>query len=56
MFITAGMGGGTGSGSAPVVARMSKEAGKLDRWRRDVPASLLKVEDLSYKQLKQLMR
>ena len=29
VFITAGMGGGTGSGSAPVVARMSKEAGNL---------------------------
>ena len=28
-FITAGMGGGTGSGSAPVVARASKEAGNL---------------------------
>ena len=29
VFITAGMGGGTGSGSAPVVARISKEAGNL---------------------------
>ncbi|KAH7294588.1 hypothetical protein KP509_27G008600 [Ceratopteris richardii] len=29
VFITAGMGGGTGSGAAPVVARMSKEAGNL---------------------------
>lgn len=29
VFITAGMGGGTGSGAAPVVARMSKEAGHL---------------------------
>jgi len=28
-FITAGMGGGTGTGAAPVVARMSKEAGVL---------------------------
>lgn len=28
-FITAGMGGGTGTGAAPVVARMSREAGVL---------------------------
>ena len=29
MFITAGMGGGTGSGAAPVVAQISREAGYL---------------------------
>ena len=29
IFVTAGMGGGTGTGSAPVVARASKEAGAL---------------------------
>ncbi len=29
VFVTAGMGGGTGSGAAPVVARMSKDAGNL---------------------------
>eukprot|EP00898_Chlorokybus_atmophyticus_P004842 jgi/Chlat1/5359/Chrsp35S05289 len=29
IFITAGMGGGTGSGAAPVVARMAREAGHL---------------------------
>lgn len=29
VFITAGMGGGTGSGAAPVVARMAKEGGHL---------------------------
>ncbi|CAN6229945.1 unnamed protein product [Urochloa humidicola] len=29
VFITAGMGGGTGSGAAPVVAQISKEAGYL---------------------------
>ncbi|MCO5590955.1 hypothetical protein L7F22_044931 [Adiantum nelumboides] len=29
VFITAGMGGGTGSGAAPVVARLSREAGNL---------------------------
>ena len=29
VFITAGMGGGTGSGAAPIVARIAKEAGAL---------------------------
>mmetsp|Transcript_15285 Transcript_15285/g.26204 ORF Transcript_15285/g.26204 Transcript_15285/m.26204 type:complete len:529 (-) Transcript_15285:60-1646(-) len=29
VFLTAGMGGGTGSGAAPVIARLSKEMGKL---------------------------
>ncbi|CAG0942000.1 Cell division protein FtsZ [Anaerolineae bacterium] len=29
VFITAGMGGGTGTGAAPVVARIAKEAGAL---------------------------
>lgn len=29
VFITAGMGGGTGTGAAPVVARMAKDAGML---------------------------
>ncbi|CAJ1964021.1 unnamed protein product [Sphenostylis stenocarpa] len=29
VFVTAGMGGGTGSGAAPVVARIAKEAGYL---------------------------
>ncbi|CAN1340096.1 Cell division protein FtsZ homolog 1, chloroplastic, partial [Linum perenne] len=29
VFITAGMGGGTGSGAAPIVAQISKEAGYL---------------------------
>lgn len=29
MFITAGMGGGTGSGAAPVIAQISKDAGYL---------------------------
>lgn len=29
VFITAGMGGGTGTGAAPVVARIAKESGKL---------------------------
>ncbi|MDE5874185.1 MAG: cell division protein FtsZ, partial [Muribaculaceae bacterium] len=29
VFITAGMGGGTGTGAAPVVAKLAKEAGML---------------------------
>lgn len=29
VFVTAGMGGGTGSGAAPVVAECAKEAGAL---------------------------
>nr|BAD99307.1 plastid division protein FtsZ [Cyanophora paradoxa] len=29
IFITAGMGGGTGSGAAPVIARLAREMGKL---------------------------
>lgn len=29
VFITAGMGGGTGTGAAPVVAQLSKEKGNL---------------------------
>ena len=29
VFITAGMGGGTGTGAAPVVARLSKQMGIL---------------------------
>lgn len=29
VFVTAGMGGGTGTGAGPVVAQMAKEAGKL---------------------------
>src|SRR6266481_362950 len=29
VFVTAGMGGGTGTGSAPVIARLAREAGAL---------------------------
>jgi len=29
VFVTAGMGGGTGSGAAPVVAQIAREAGCL---------------------------
>ena len=35
MFITAGMGGGTGTGAAPVIARVAKEMGIPDRGRGD---------------------
>ena len=28
LFITAGMGGGTGTGAAPVIARVAKELGE----------------------------
>ncbi len=35
VFITAGMGGGTGTGAAPVIAEIAKEAGILDRCRGD---------------------
>ena len=31
VFITAGMGGGTGTGAAPVIAQISRELGALDR-------------------------
>ena len=29
VFVTAGMGGGTGTGAAPVIAKLSKELGAL---------------------------
>ncbi len=35
LFITAGMGGGTGTGAAPVIARVAKRDGHPDRRRRD---------------------
>ena len=34
VFITAGMGGGTGSGAAPVIAEIAKQAGRADHRRR----------------------
>ena len=37
VFITAGMGGGTGTGSAHLVARLAKECGALDDGRRHAP-------------------
>ena len=35
VFITAGMGGGTGTGAAPVVAEIAREAGRPHRGRGD---------------------
>ena len=34
VFITAGMGGGTGSGAAPVIASIAREMGCADDRRR----------------------
>lgn len=35
VFVTASMGGGTGTGAAPVVAQVAKEMGDTDHWHRD---------------------
>ena len=35
VFITAGMGGGTGTGAAPIIADLAHEAGHPDRRCRD---------------------
>ena len=35
IFIAAGMGGGTGTGAAPVIAEVAREIGRADRRRRD---------------------
>ena len=40
VFITAGLGGGTGSGAAPVIAEIAKEAGRADHRRRDQAVQL----------------
>ena len=34
VFVTAGMGGGTGTGAAPVIAKLAKETGRPDHRRR----------------------
>ncbi len=39
VFITAGMGGGTGTGAAPVIAEIAKEAGILTVATYAVPAA-----------------
>lgn len=51
LFITAGMGGGTGTGAAPVIAKMAKERGILTvgvvtiPFRNDGPETLAKAQD-----------
>ncbi len=40
LFITAGMGGGTGTGAAPVIADIAKSMGILNRRRRDAAVPL----------------
>ena len=35
VFVTAGMGGGTGTGAAPVIAQVARDLGRADRRRRD---------------------
>ena len=40
VFVTAGEGGGTGSGAAPVVARVAREVGRTDRRHRDLAVHL----------------
>ncbi|SUM32619.1 cell division protein FtsZ [Staphylococcus gallinarum] len=32
VFVTAGMGGGTGTGAAPVVAKIAKRNGSVNSW------------------------
>ena len=40
IFITAGMGGGTGSGAAPIIAEIAKDLGSADGRRRDEAVQL----------------
>jgi cell division protein FtsZ len=47
VFITAGMGGGTGTGAAPVVAQLAKEKGILTVAVVTKPFALKGIEDLS---------
>ena len=35
VFITAGMGGGTGTGAAPIIAKLAKEMGCFNNWSCD---------------------
>lgn len=45
VFITAGMGGGTGTGAAPVIAKIAKEMGILTIGIVTVPLVLKEKED-----------
>ena len=40
VFITAGMGGGTGTGAAPILAQIAKEQGTLTGSGRDSPVRI----------------
>ena len=44
VFITAGFGGGTGTGAAPVIAEICKELGALDRRGGDQTIFALKAK------------
>ena len=44
VFITAGMGGGTGTGAAPIIAAARARRGHLDRRRRDEALPALKAQ------------
>ena len=35
VFVAAGMGGGTGTGAAPIVAKTAKDMGDSHHWNRD---------------------
>ena len=40
VFVTAGEGGGTGTGAAPIVAEIARESRRPDRWCRDTSVLL----------------
>ena len=48
VFVTCGMGGGTGTGAAPVVARVAKEMGILTVGGTDAPVESFDVMDNLY--------
>ncbi len=43
LFITAGMGGGTGTGAAPVIARLAKDAGRVSNVARRAGSVMYRV-------------
>jgi len=46
VFITAGMGGGTGTGASPVIAKLAKEMGNADRRHRHFAAGRRRQDPL----------
>ena len=46
VFITAGMGGGTGTGASPVIAKLAKENGNADRRHRHFAAGRRRQDPL----------